>query len=475
MNNCQVFTPNYIVELMLDNIGYCGDNIKDKTILEPSFGDGAFLTAIVKRIINYASKHNLNNKTIYQIFDNIYGIEIDKKYYDITIKKLNDIIKPYGLEYEWKHLSCSDTLKHDFNMLFDFCVTNPPYTKIHHLTQETREIIAKRCEFCSGNTDLYIAFFEICSKLLKEDGKLCFISPNSYFRNNSQVSFRDFLIKNSLVKSIIDFSNVKVFGSIATYPAIILLDKSNKSNIINYTLMKNETEKEFQTSVDLSPFKSKQWVFTNNDDATFLTLNSTKQQKLKDICDIQYGIATNADKVYIVNDCKKFEEGILRPVIKASTLNSDNYILFPYKWNTVSSRYEVIEEREMKSLFPKTYNYFIENHNILIKRDMDTNFSTWYQFARSQGIQNSNKKKIVLKHIISPHKNTCEYKEVSSETLVYSGIYIIVKSDKDYDFVKEIISSEEFHRYLFLVGKNMAGGYKSVNTKLIKEYGIDEP
>lgn len=38
----QVFTPMNVVNLMLDKIEYCDDSIQCNSILEPSFGDGAF-------------------------------------------------------------------------------------------------------------------------------------------------------------------------------------------------------------------------------------------------------------------------------------------------------------------------------------------------------------------------------------------------------------------------------------------------
>jgi hypothetical protein len=53
VENCQIFTPPTIVNKMLDMIDYNGDNIATKTILEPSFGDGAFLVPIVQRMLNY--------------------------------------------------------------------------------------------------------------------------------------------------------------------------------------------------------------------------------------------------------------------------------------------------------------------------------------------------------------------------------------------------------------------------------------
>ena len=47
----QYMTPKRIVVMILDDIGYAGDEVLTKKIMEPSFGDGAFLSEIVKRII----------------------------------------------------------------------------------------------------------------------------------------------------------------------------------------------------------------------------------------------------------------------------------------------------------------------------------------------------------------------------------------------------------------------------------------
>ena len=43
----QVFTPEYLVNNMLDYIGYIGSDIIRKHIIDNSCGDGAFLKQIV--------------------------------------------------------------------------------------------------------------------------------------------------------------------------------------------------------------------------------------------------------------------------------------------------------------------------------------------------------------------------------------------------------------------------------------------
>ena len=43
----QYITPEKIVVMILDDIGYAGDEVLTKKIMEPSFGDGAFLSEII--------------------------------------------------------------------------------------------------------------------------------------------------------------------------------------------------------------------------------------------------------------------------------------------------------------------------------------------------------------------------------------------------------------------------------------------
>lgn len=46
----QVFTPDYIVKLILDDIGYTHGNILNKKIMEPSFGRGSIFSSYIRKI-----------------------------------------------------------------------------------------------------------------------------------------------------------------------------------------------------------------------------------------------------------------------------------------------------------------------------------------------------------------------------------------------------------------------------------------
>ena len=472
MRNCQIFTPDFIVDKMLDMIEYQGENIRNKTIFEPSFGNGAFLIKILKRVIRYAKQTRMSNSEIIAILDKIYGIEIDKELYEETIRRLNAELYSIGLTYSWSNLICTDSLSFDFGRKFDLIIANPPFIRVHGLTQSERDYIAKHYRFGNGNTDLYVIFFELCIQKMNHNGKLCFISPNSFLRNTSQSEFRKYLVENNLVETIIDYEENQVFENVLTYSAITLLNNQKQTSISQFVKMETLSNEKSITHVNLHLFGKTPWTISTNEDMSFLEEVKNRTLKIKDICDVQYGVATNADKIYLVKDrLSDFEPELLRPVIKGSTLSADCKIIFPYKWNTMTSRYEVIPESEMQVSYPKTYAYLLSHKNELLSRDMEKD-CIWYQYARSQGIQNSKNKKIVLKHILSPNQTKCELMMGDDTYIVYSGIYVVAKNGVDIDTIREQLASEDFYRYAFLSGKNMSGGYKNINSKTIKEYGL---
>lgn len=472
MKNGQVFTPESMVIKMLDSIGFVGEGIVGKTILEPSFGDGAFLVEIVNRILKEVQNLSLEEKK--QALDNVYGIEIDKSLCDKTITRLDELVKKYGIfDYDWKNLVCADALFYETDRMFDYIVGNPPYIRVHDLNKKTRDRL-KEFGLSKGNLDLYVVFFELCIYLLNGEGKLCFITPNSYFINNSQKEFRNYLIKTNILREIWDYKSVKVFNA-DTYTVVTLLDRGKgiSNRDLYYHYMTDIGTEEYTSKFDINIWYDNLWYFSTEENVEFLFNVLNKHNKLSKLCDIHFGIETNANSVYVLNqediDKHKLEKDLLRPVVKASTLEDKEFIIFPYKF--IDSGYEVIEEDELKVTSPNIYAYFLQHKKELLARDMDKGAKCWYQYARCQGIQKSKNKKIALKQYIASDTKKCEILDCDENTLVYSGIYIVVKDNAKYEFVKSVLLSSDFCRYLLLVGKDIAGGYKNINSKMVKNYG----
>lgn len=456
MKHDQVFTPDFIVKKMLDDIQYYGDNLR-KTIFEPSFGDGAFLVEIVSRILDYAK----DETEAHVLLDNVVGCEIDPVMHKAAVNRLNALLTAMGYrEHNWHLLENADLLR----MRPGHChyiVGNPPYVRIHDLDQDTRNLIADEYPWCTGMTDLYVVFFEECIRRMAPGGELIFITPNSWMRNSSQKKMREYLQENCLVHRITDYHTLPVFGPVLTYPAIthLKMDFSPSWEFVRMATLEDEAWR--RTLDNCSGFQN---IISEDAESYLMHLDGPT---LGELCTVQNGIATNCDRVYIKPWAARGE--YLRPVIKASTLNMDHSIIFPYEWT--GTGYIPLSEEKFKALEPDLYYTLYFNKGQLDKRNMERH-AQWFQYARSQGIQNSRHHKFVLKHILAPEQRVAQFEEVGPEVLVYSGMYIVVNDESNIECIRNALSSREFCEYLKLMGKDMAGGYKAVNTKMVKAFPI---
>lgn len=485
----QYMTPPEIVNIILDSIGYNGIEILDKKIIEPSFGKGVFLEEIVRRIIKVAPITDV--KRILE--ENIFGIEKDINLYNEAIKNLNFIIKENNIEtINWKNLINGDTLflyKNYINQ-FDYVVGNPPYVRIHNIKQEYRDIV-KQFKFTKGTIDLYIVFYELGIQLLNPNGKLGFISPNTFMINKSQKDFRNLLINNKLITKLFNFKYHQIFDNALTYTCICILDKENTKTNLHYKEYKNngfEIEENFQ----YSEFNHEVWVLGKKEDVLFLNENRKKEKKLKDITTVQNGISTNADNIYIHSifedkDCSipymkkntdnikivffkengiiyKIENTILRRIVKASKFNgsfSNKYIIYPYKNNSLLS------EEVLKTKYRFAYNYLLKNKENLLKRDLEEN-QDWFAFGRSQGLINIEKEKIIIKRFMDKNSKIIPY-VLDSDIIVYACLYF---TSDNIQKIIDILSSDDFYRYCCLNGRDMQGEFIGLSSSIIKNFGI---
>ena len=156
MNLGQVYTKPSVAQYMVNLFTLP----TEARVLDPCFGQGAFVDALITD-----GKYN------------VIGIELDPKNYAANINKAYDRCKLY----------CGDFFALDTAEKYDGIVMNPPYVRQEEIDdmQKTYGVSKERLKSLidveiDAKANLYMYFLLYAIKLLKDDGELIVIFPNSW-------------------------------------------------------------------------------------------------------------------------------------------------------------------------------------------------------------------------------------------------------------------------------------------------------
>jgi methylase of polypeptide subunit release factors len=480
----QVYTPRFIVEKMLDEVGFNSHSVLGRSVLDMACGDGRFLTEVARRIIRFSHKEDLVRN-----LELIHGWDIDEVAVEQCRKNLDKEIDGIGIRVNWK-LSVKNALYElptdDFFAepieQFDVIVGNPPYIRIQHLEENDRKFIQSRYQFCkSGSTDAYIAFFELAFRLLKEQGICAFITPNTFFYTDTAKTLRDFFVEQSALKKLINFGDIQLFENATTYSAITIFSKQPAS-VFEYQKASQINQFVSKTIATKSLRHEKVWRLSISGE------REARGKKLSEVCQIHVGITTLCDKAYIFpidsNDEKtvlaktrlkgivKIEREILKPIVKGSTLKKSSepiyeYILFPYiKEN---GKTVIMPESMLQREFPLAYQYLRSVKPELDKRDNGRpNSVAWYAFGRSQSLDTSFGKKIIFSPM-NKSPNFILYE--NEEATIYSGYFIKYSGDMQKLLLQ--LNSDEMKRFVEASSRDFRGAWKAYSKKVIEDFVVE--
>lgn len=456
---CQVFTPDNIIDLMLDTAEY-RFNVIGKKVLEPSFGSGKIIKKIIFRYIDDAFRHNYSSSQIaIGLSNDIYGIELDKELYDKTIDELNNILIKYGISnVNWK-LFNSDTLKIDINIKFDFIVGNPPYIEYRNINKEDRDYLKNKYVSCKyGKFDYCYAFIEKAINCLNKTGKMVQLVPNNIYKNVYGFALREKMKKH--ISLILDFPEQKIFNGFLTSSSIFLYDCNNNRSYFEYRNMTLKINK----FIDRDYLKDK-WIFMDK------TCILNKSYRFGDFFSASISVATLLNEAFVLNEnqVNKFydEQDIIRPASspRGCRFCKKEYIIFPYYF--LDGKLKKITYDDFLYKYPKVLKHLEYYKNKLEMRDKDKS-SQWFEYGRSQALAHLNQKKLLMSTIVT--KNI-EIYNLSKENIPFSGIYIVQKKNNlTLDYAQKILKSREFMEYVCNIGIRISGKSIRITSKDINNF-----
>lgn len=486
------YTPSYIAEFIINEVLTNDSNIK---ILDPSCGAGIFNYMSLKLI-----KDRFPEKSMVDIIENnIYAVDIEpistnRTKIILILTALMNGENPINIDF---NIVTRDSLKkelkweNDFPDVFeekggfDAVVGNPPYVRIQNLDSDNKTYLQNNWFSArNGNIDIYYPFIELGLNLLNENGKLGYITPNSHFSTAAGKNLRKLLKSKRSIQKIVNFDYIKVFKDVNVYSCISILTKKPNKEIMFIKMLEEINELKLNDDdYKIVHYESldndAKWVFLSDDEISKIETIENTGSKLKDICDINCGIATLADKIYLLNDYKvkvdgkifNIEPDICKPILKASRLHSEDEI----KENTLKIIWvydkegNIISEKELAENYPNAYSYLCYMKPQLDKRDKGKkNPVAWYAYGRTQGLESSFGKKLLTSTMNEkPNFIYCD----DDETTFLSG-YQVKSGVIDLRILQKILNSNIMEDYIGLISKSYQGGWKSYAKSFIQNFGV---
>ena len=454
--NGRIYTPDYIVNNILDLCGYNGTAVLGRHIIDNSCGDGAFLAEVVRRYCSAAQAVNMPSEQLgTELGQFIHGVEIDNAECENCIANITNTAAEFGVYNICWDISVGDTLTvRRYNGMMDYVVGNPPYVRVHNLLDSYDAV--KGYSFAqNGMTDLFIVFYELGLRMLNDTGILGYITPSSLFNSLAGSSMRRHLICYRNIKAVVDLKHFQPFEAI-TYTTIMILAKQPQESVMYYEY----------DEINLIPITISELVYEDFCmNGFFIFGGKAELNELKSImsytggktyCEVKNGFATLCDDFFIGDWL--FDDYTI-PVIKAST-GKQKKCLFPYGGNGKLLPFETVAAN------PAIRSHYEQNEEKLKRRSLESP-GAWYGFGRSQGINDVGRKKYAINSLIRGVADIKLY-ECMPGTGVYSGLYIL--TEHNMDELKSVLFTEEFAKYVAMLGKYKNGGYYTYSSKDLQRY-----
>jgi hypothetical protein len=512
-----------LVEEHSNNITALEQKFRDIKILDLACGSGAFLIKAIDILLDIHKEIQFvkENEGIYtstrkkgqsqvkeytlvkwkdeeeakQIIErNIFGVDINEESVEITklslflkiasnenklidlnrnIKQGNSLISDTAVDskaFDWKT---------EFPEIydrggFDIVIGNPPYVRMEKFKDIKSGL--RIYETHAERSDLYVYFYERGFKLLRNNGRLAFISSNTFLRTGYGLKLRTFLQKHSEIQRLLNLGETQFFEDATTYPLILFIRKPesiNPSHKIEYIETRNLEPHQFDRIVssgwNMVPqmtLKPEMWIFEDKSNEPIIRKLQSNTKLLKDYCGSPLmGIKTGLNEAFIIDSSQRDK------LLEDASENND--LIKPFlmgkdlrRWHTPSANKYLIYPHIVKNIdkYDHIKRYLEGFKEKLENRATQQN---WWELQQPQEkyIPLMNGKKIVYVDIAD--KPTFSLDE--NGFYLANSVYFLPSSDK---YLLCLLNSSLCKWFIFFTSRPYRGGYVTFRNIYIERIPV---
>lgn len=506
----QVYTPDNIVKYMI-SLGITSEEIIKNpyfSVVDPACGGGYFLLEAYDRIKeileeNYfllmqnhpeIEKEMENGIHSFILKNNIFGFDIDP--FAVYMTKTSLILRGCIGNYLETNIYNKDILIEGNNNLveiiggmipedstvgkYNLVIGNPPYIGHKSVDKDYRRRL--QCTYYdvySDKSDISYCFFKKGYELLKDNGKLIFITSRYFLEAPSAKGLRRFMQNKYKIDRIVDFYGQNIFKGIGISPVII---KNIKNKVINNNILVyryNNIKSTRKIDINLNKDFDKYYVCQENLDYSgwllvregerklFCKIDTQGEYVLDEICLCNQGIITGCDNAFIVDFDTIEIENLERNICKHWVKNSE-----VRKYRNIESKRFILYTDLIEDLdeYNNTISHIMPYRDRLEKRrECLSGTREWYKLQWGRDIDIFKQPKILFPYKAASNEFTIEYEEVCCSADVYIiSIKDKYKEDISLEYLAAFLNSSLFEFYFKSVGKKLNEGmYEYYPNKLM--------
>ncbi|MEU6231906.1 Eco57I restriction-modification methylase domain-containing protein [Kitasatospora sp. NPDC047058] len=495
----EVFTRRWVVELILDLLGYTSDkDLAQLKVVEPACGAGAFLGVIASRISASCRAHGrpiTDGLNAVQAFD-LLGRNVAESR-GLVEQQLQDD----GWERGDARKVASNWVKQGDYLLqadaehrADFIVGNPPYIRLEDVPDDRMDAYRSACSTMGGRADIYIGFYEVALRSLQPGGRLGFICADRWMRNQYGRKLRQLVTRQFSMDLALVMHDVDAFQEqVSAYPAITIISRKAQGGAVAADTTRAFGEPEARdflawyeakdrTPIATAAFQAAPLPHWFPGEDSWPAASPARLAVLEDLSDrfrlledmttgtrVGIGIATGADKVFITDDPELVETDRLLPLAMVRDTTSGS---IDWSGSRLVNPWSPQGELVDLAAYPKLAAYFRQHSGALRKRYVAVKQpDRWYKTIDKVDHRLTSRPKLLIPDM----KLTIHPVLDEGKLYPHHNLYFIVSDGWDMRVLGGLLLSKVAEAFVEAYAVKMRGGTLRFQAQYLRKIRVPDP